>query len=145
MRISTKGHYGLRSMIDVALNQATGPVTLNDIAERQSISVKYLWQVINPLKASGFLRVTRGSKGGYVMARRPDEITMLEVLTTLEGPISILKCLTHEEDCPRVHSCIGRTVWMEVNNAVEKALGNLTLAEVLRRCKSASEADNYAI
>ena len=145
MRISTKGHYGLRSIIDVALHQAKGPVTLNDIAERQSISVKYLWQVINPLKASGFLSVTRGAKGGYVVARRPDEITMLDVLSTLEGPISILKCLTHDDACPRIHTCIGRTVWMEVTNAVEKALSNLTLAEVLRRCENTSEADNYAI
>jgi len=145
MRISTKGHYGLRSMIDVALHQDKGPVTLNDIAERQSISVKYLWQVINPLKASGFLNVTRGAKGGYMVAKRPDEITMLDVLTTLEGPISVLKCLTHTDACPRVDSCVGRTVWMEVNQAIEKALGNITLAEMLRRCEHSSEVDNYAI
>ena len=145
MRISTRGHYGLRSMIDVALHQAKGPVTLNDIAERQSISVKYLWQVINPLKASGFLSVTRGAKGGYMLGQRPDDITMLEVLTTLEGPVSILKCLTEEDTCPRIHSCIGRTIWMEVNQAVEKALSNITLAEVLRRCAQSPDADSYAI
>ena len=145
MRISTKGHYGLRSMIDVALHQAKGPVTLNDIAERQSISVKYLWQVINPLKASGFLSATRGAKGGYVLGQRPDEITMLDVLATLEGPVSILKCLTHDEACPRIGSCVGRTVWLEVNQAVEKALSNITLAEVLRRCEQSPKVDNYAI
>ena len=145
MRISTKGHYGLRSIIDVALHQSKGPVTLSDIATRQSISVKYLWQVINPLKAAGFLSVTRGAKGGYVLGQRPDNITMLEVLTTLEGPVSILKCLTHKDDCKRTHSCVARTVWMEVNKAVEKALDNVTLAEVLRRCEHSSEADNYAI
>ena len=145
MKISTKGHYGLRSIIDVALNQAKGPVTLNDIAERQSISVKYLWQVINPLKTSGFLSVTRGAKGGYVLGQRPDEITMLEVLTTLEGPVSILKCLTHPDECNRINSCVARTIWMEVNKAVEKALENITLAEVLRRCEQSSETDNYAI
>jgi Rrf2 family protein len=132
-------------MIDVALNQAKGPVTLNDIAERQSISVKYLWQVINPLKASGLLSVTRGAKGGYVMAKRPDDITMLEVLTTLEGPISLLKCLTHANACTRIHSCAARTVWEEANRAVEKALSSITLAEVLRRCEHSSEVDNYSI
>lgn len=145
MRISTKGHYGLRSLIDVALNQAKGPVTLKDISERQSISFKYLWQVVNPLKASGFLRVTRGSKGGYVVARRPEDITMLEVLTSLEGPLSILKCLTHDDACPRIHTCVARTVWAEVNHVVEKVLDNVTLAELLRRYAHTSEVDNYVI
>ena len=145
MRISTKGHYGLRSMIDVALNQANGPVTLNDIAERQSISVKYLWQVINPLKTAGYLSVTRGAKGGYVLGQRPEEISMLEVLTTLEGPVSLVKCITCQDDCTRIHSCAARTVWMEVNKTVEKTLKNITLAELLLRCERAAKVDNYAI
>jgi Rrf2 family protein len=140
MKISTMGHYGLSSLIDVAVNQARGPVTLNDIATRQSISVKYLWQVINPLKESGFLRATRGAKGGYVLARPPEEITMLDVLTTLEGPVSILKCMTIKDACNRIHSCVSRTVWKEVNTAVESTLERITLAEVLRRCKSLPEA-----
>ena len=131
MRISTKGHYGLLSLIDVALNQEHGPVTLNDIALRQSLSVKYLWQVLKPLKTSGFLNTTRGAKGGYVLARQPEDITMLDVLTTLEGPISILKCITHEEACPRVRSCVGRTVWADVNQTIEKVLADTTLAKLL--------------
>jgi Rrf2 family protein len=145
MRISTKGRYGLRTLMDVALHQAKGPVTLNDIAERQSISVKYLWQVINPLKTSGLLSVTRGAKGGYVLARRPEDITMLEVVNNLEGPMSVVECLTNEDACSRINSCISRTVWMEVNCAVEKALSAITLAEVLRRCANSSEVDNYVI
>ncbi len=145
MRISTKGRYGLRTLMDIALHQAKGPVTLNDIADRQKISVKYLWQVINPLKTSGLLSVTRGAKGGYVLARRPEEITMLEVVTNLEGPMSIVECITNEESCDRLNTCIARTVWMEVNHAVEKALGGITLAEVLRRCSTSSEVDNYVI
>lgn len=145
MRISTKGRYGLRTLMDIALHQAKGPVTLNDIADRQAISVKYLWQVINPMKTSGLLNVTRGAKGGYVLAKRPDEITMLEVVTNLEGPMSIVECLANEDACDRINSCISRTVWLEVNRAVEKALGNITLAEVLRRCANSSEVDNYVI
>lgn len=145
MRISTKGRYGLRTLMDIALHQAKGPVTLNDIAERQAISVKYLWQVINPMKTSGLLNVTRGAKGGYMLAKRPDEITMLEVVTNLEGPMSIVECLTNEDACDRINSCISRTVWTEVNHAVEKALESITLAEVLRRCANASEVDNYVI
>ena len=145
MRISTKGRYGLRTLMDIALHQAKGPVTLNEIAERQAISVKYLWQVINPLKTSGLLNVTRGAKGGYVLARRPEDITMLEVVTNLEGPMSVVECITKEDACDRLNSCIARTVWLEVNRAVEKALGGITLAELLRRCASSSEVDNYVI
>jgi Rrf2 family protein len=145
MRISTKGHYGLRAMIDVALHQDRGPVTLNDIAERQSISVKYLWQVINPLRTKGFLNVTRGAKGGYVLARQPDAITMLDVLTTLEGPMSILKCITDHEACPRVNSCAARSVWSDVNEAIETSLAGITLATLLREHERSSEVTNYAI
>lgn len=145
MRISTKGRYGLRTLMDVAMHQAKGPVTLNDIARRQEISVKYLWQVINPLKTSGLLSVTRGAKGGYVLARRPEDITMLEVVTDLEGPMSVVECIGKEDACSRINTCIARTVWMEVNRAVEKALGDITLAEVLRRCANSSEVDNYVI
>lgn len=145
MRISTKGHYGLRSLIDIALNQSEGPVTLNDIAKRQALSVKYLWQVINPLRTEGFLSVTRGAKGGFVLARPADQITMLEVLTTLEGPISILKCITDETVCDRVKTCAARTVWLEVNQAIEKSLASTTLAKMLADFQSSSDSPNYAI
>jgi Rrf2 family protein len=145
MRISTKGHYGLRSLIDVALNQDRGPVTLNDIARRQSVSVKYLWQVINPLRLSGFLHVTRGAKGGYVLAKDPEEINMLDVLTTLEGPLSILDCLKDESTCNRTHACAARSVWMDVNQAAEHALAGITLAKVLSQHAAMPAAQNFAI
>lgn len=145
MTISTKGHYGLRSLVDIALNQNRGPVTLTDIAKRQEISLKYLWQVINPLKTAGVLNVTRGAKGGYVLARSPEEISMLEVLTTLEGPISITKCLTDEGVCARIHSCVARTVWMDVNKTIEKSLAGTTLAKLLLLHAQSSEVSNFVI
>ena len=145
MRVSTKGRYGLRTLMDIATHQAKGPVTLNDIAHRQDISVKYLWQVINPLKTSGLLNVTRGAKGGYVLARRPERITMLEVMNTLEGPVSLVDCLTKRDSCNRIDACVARTVWMELNVALEKAMKGITLADVLHRCGDSSEADNYVI
>ncbi len=145
MRVSTKGRYGLRTLVDIALHQDKGAVTLNDIARRQEISVKYLWQVINPLKTSGLLSVMRGAKGGYMLAKRPEDITMLEVVTTLEGPMSLIECLTKEEVCDRIDTCVARSVWMEVNKTVEKALKEITLAEVLRRYAESSEVNNYVI
>ncbi len=145
MRISTKGRYGLRTLMDISMHQSKGPVTLNDIAERQQISVKYLWQVINPLKTTGMLSVTRGAKGGYALARRPEDITMLEIMNTLEGPTSLVECITKNDSCNQIDNCVARTVWMEVNQAVEKALIGITLAEVLRRCTNSSETNNYVI
>lgn len=120
-------------------------MTLNDIARRQEISVKYLWQVINPLKTSGLLSVLRGAKGGYMLAKRPEDISMLEVVSTLEGPLSLVECLTKEDACDRIDSCVARSVWMEVNQTVEKALKGITLAEVLRRYADSSEVNNYVI
>ena len=145
MRISTKGRYGLRTLMDIAIHQSKGAVTLNEIAKRQDISVKYLWQVINPLKTSGMLSVTRGAKGGYVLARRPEEITMLEIVTILEGPLSLVECLTKEDFCKHNDECVARSVWQEVNRAVEKALNGITLAEVLRRYAVSSDVNNYVI
>lgn len=145
MRVSTKGRYGLRTLVDIALHQNKGAVTLNDIAKRQEISVKYLWQVINPLKTSGLLSVTRGAKGGYALARRPDEIDMLEVVSTLEGPLSLVECLISEDACDRIDTCVARSVWMEVNQTVAKALKGITLAEVLRRYADSTEVNNYVI
>jgi len=131
--------------MDIAAHQGKGPVTLNDIAERQGISVKYLWQVINPLKTAGLLNVTRGAKGGYVLARRPESITMLEIMTTLEGPISLVDCIAEPGTCNHIDTCIARTVWMDVNRVVEKELKSITLDDILHRCGESAEADNYVI
>jgi Rrf2 family protein len=131
--------------MDIALHQGKGTVTLNDIAKRQAISVKYLWQVINPLKTAGLLRVTRGAKGGYVLARRPEEITLYEIVTILEGELSLVDCLGKEVKCDMIDSCIARTVWRDVNQVVEKALKGITLAGILKRYEASSDAANYVI
>ena len=145
MRISTKGRYGLRTLIDIARHQNGGAVTLKDIAERQKISVKYLWQVINPLKMANVLRVTRGAKGGFVLARAPEEITLCEIVETLEGELSLVDCLGKGATCDMIESCVARTVWQDVNQAVETALKGVTLADILKRCEAASGAADYMI
>ena len=145
MRISTKGRYGLRTLMDIAMHQSEGAVTLNEIAARQKISVKYLWQVINPLKTAGLLSVTRGAKGGYALARPTEKITMLDVVNILEGTLSVVECIGNPKYCDQIDACVARTVWLEVQRATEKALSGITLAAVLRRCAEPSEVDNYAI
>lgn len=132
--------------MDIARHQSGGAVTLNDISKRQRISVKYLWQVINPLKTANMLRVTRGAKGGFVLAKDPEEITLYEIVSNLEGELSLVDCLTGKgASCDMVESCIARTVWQEVNQVIETALKGITLAEILKRCEKSSGLTDYMI
>ncbi len=132
MRISTKGRYGLRVLVDIALHPDES-VILRDIARRQSISEKYLWQVINPLKAAGFVHSLRGSKGGYMLAKDPAEITVLDVVTALEGPVSIVECLSGEDACGLQVECATRDVWRKVEDGIKEIMRGITLADLVRK------------
>lgn len=146
MRISTKGRYGFRTLLDIAMHQQRGAVTLSDIAKRQGISVKYLWQVINPLKTAGLLRVLRGSKGGYMLARRPEEITLLDIVTILEGELMLVDCLEKKSGCGQNNNaCVARAVWLSVNREMEKVMKGIILSDVLKHCEASSGVVNYMI
>ncbi len=147
MRISTKGRYGLRILLDVALHQAQGPVTLRDIAQRQEISQKYLWQVINPLKAAGFLHATRGALGGYVLARSASAISVLDVVNTLEGSGPIVACCGTPESCERSAACIAREAWNEIEGKLSDAMRSITLQILVQRHKDLQDkgGGSYAI
>ncbi len=145
MKISTKGRYGLRTLMDISIHQANGPVNLNDIAERQGISSKYLWQIVNLLKTAGLVRGTRGPKGGYVLLRNPSEITMLDVIQILEGPISLVECVDDPDFCDRMESCVTHSVWEEISQAIRATLQKMTLAEILRRHAGADGTNHYVI
>lgn len=145
MKISTKGRYGLRTLMDISIHQSQGPVNLNDIAERQGISAKYLWQIVNLLKTAGFVRGTRGPKGGYILLRDPSEITLLDVIQVLEGPVSLVECVDDPAYCLRTDQCAAHSVWEEVSRAIRGALRNITLAEILRRHAAAGSSSQYVI
>ena len=145
MKISTKGRYGLRTLMDIAVHQAQGPVNLNDIAERQGISAKYLWQIVNLLKTAGFVRGTRGPKGGYVLLRNPTDISLLDVIQILEGPVSLVECVDDPDFCVRVENCVAHSVWAEVSQAFRDALARVSLAEILRRHVTAGDSGQYVI
>ena len=133
MRVSTKGRYGLRILLDVALNQQRGPVALRDISRRQEISQKYLWQVINPLKAAGLINVTRGARGGYVLARSPDKISLREIVGLLEGADTLVECVNAPDTCGRSVACVAREAWAEVQSKLNKAMNGITLKDLLLR------------
>lgn len=145
MKISTKGRYGLRTLMDIAVHQGQGPVNLNDIAERQGISAKYLWQIVNLLKTAGFVRGTRGPKGGYVLARAPAEITLLDIVQILEGPLSLVECVDDPEVCVRAERCVAHSIWEEASQTIRGALKKITLAEILRRHATVGNSGHYVI
>jgi len=133
MRISTKGRYGLRILLDVAAHAQKGPVALRDISRRQQISQKYLWQVINPLKLAGMLRVTRGAHGGYTLARSPAKISILDIVEILEGPVTVVGCLQVPDSCDRSNDCTARDAWAEVEAKLKEAMDGITLQYLLER------------
>ncbi|MGD9782418.1 MAG: Rrf2 family transcriptional regulator [Kiritimatiellia bacterium] len=145
MKISTKGRYGLRTLMDIAIHQAQGPVNLNDIAERQGISAKYLWQIVSLLKTAGLVRGMRGPKGGYILLRDPASITLLDVIQILEGPVSLVECVDDPQYCTRTEKCVAHSVWEEVSHAVRDGLRKITLAEILRRHVGAGGSGHYVI
>lgn len=133
MKPTTKGRYGLRLMLDLAMHQGSGPILLKDIAERQNLSEKYLWSLIAPLKATGFVRSLRGAKGGYMLAKPPEEITLKDIVTTLEGNLCLVDCVCDANFCDRRKGCISHCVWRDISNQMSAIFENVTLASMLEK------------
>lgn len=131
MKISTKTRYGMRFMIDLAERWGDGCVPMKDVAERQGISKKYLEQVVAPLSAAGLLQITRGNKGGFQLARPPQEITLADVVTASEDGLDLLNCLGCLTVCERESGCASREVWGGMQDAVTGYLEGRTLADVV--------------
>ena len=133
MHVSTKGRYGLRILLDVAVHEKQGPVALRDISRRQQISQKYLWQVINPLKLAGLLRATRGAHGGYVLAKSPTQISIRDIVEILEGPVSVVGCVQSPGTCDRSATCTARGAWSEVEAKIKEAMDGISLQYLLEQ------------
>jgi Rrf2 family protein len=140
MKLSTKGRYGTRALLDIALHPGDRPVVLRDIARRQQISALYLDRLIAPLIAAGIIRSIRGAKGGVSLAKLPEEIRLIEVIETLEGPINPVDCVNKPELCKRSRSCVTREVWDEVKEAIKGVLENITLKDLVERQKSKEQS-----
>jgi Rrf2 family cysteine metabolism transcriptional repressor len=148
MKLSTKGSYGVRMMIDLASHYGGGPVLLREIARRQGISEKYLSNLINPLKATGLIEATRGLHGGYVLGKPPAEITMRDIVQAVEGPMCLVDCVVKPASCSRTPFCIARDLWMETADAIGQVLEKYTLADMVERQKTKGDTaahDNYMI
>jgi Rrf2 family protein len=147
MRLSTKGRYGTRAMLDVALHTDEGLVHLKDVAERQEISKKYLEHLVARLEADGLLRTVRGAGGGVALVRPPSEVTILDILCTLEGPLTPVECVDRPEVCSRSVNCSARDLWIELGEAMTGLLGSVTLEQLCerQRQKDMPAALSYAI
>jgi Rrf2 family protein len=147
MKITTKGRYALRLLLEVALHQHQGPVTLSDIAARQKISQPYLWHVVTPLTAAGILRVKRGSQGGYVLARKPSEISIRDIVNVLEGSVTFVADQKVEEKNRNSVYMITHKAWIEVENKIAEVLSGITLEDLLAQHREAEAIDslNYTI
>lgn len=133
MKISTKIRYGARAMLELASHYGEGPIELKEIAKKENISLKYLEQVINPLRAAGLVKSIRGSKGGYALAKPPTEICLYDVIETLEGPLTLVECLRDSKVCQKIPSCVTREIWQEVSEAISKIFFSVTLEEMVHR------------
>jgi Rrf2 family protein len=146
MKISTRARYGLRLMVDLAMKHGKGPIYLKDVSRSQEISEKYLSQIIIPLKAAGLVKSFRGAHGGYTLSRDPEKINLLEIVSTLEGSLSLVECVTNPAECKRVASCVTQDVWCQMARAMAETLQKLTLADmVLRQHTLNKDASSYSI
>ena len=131
MKISTRGRYGTRMMLDLAARHDQGPTPLREIAKRQDLSVKYLEQLIIPLKAAGYIRSVRGARGGYTLARKPDKINVGQIIKVLEGGLSLVDCVEDPKLCEREKNCPTRDIWLRMSERLMEELSSLTLSDVL--------------
>ena len=133
MKLSTRGRYGTRALLDLALHKGEEPVLLKNIAEREQISVRYLEHLITPLIAGGIVRTTRGAKGGVSLAKPPKKIKLSEVIQLLEGSIAPADCINSPEICSRSKLCVSRDIWSELKQAMDGILESTTLQDLVER------------
>lgn len=144
MKISTKGRYALRLMLDLATYNTGEPISLKDVARRQEISDKYLEQIISVLNKAGFVKSIRGAQGGYQLKKAPSEYTVGMILRLTEGDMAPVSCVGAEkEECDRKAGCVTIRIWQQINDAVNNVIDNITLADMLEWQEELS--DQYSI
>ena len=133
MKISTKGRYALRLMLDLALHSGGEAIPLKEVAERQEISDKYLEQIVTQLSRAGLVRSIRGAGGGYLLTRAPEDYSVGEILRVLEGNLAPVSCANGTGCCDRAAHCVTLEVWQKIQDAVSGVVDHITLADLVHR------------
>ncbi len=136
MKLSTRSRYGTRMMLDLAQHYDEGPVQIRNVSKRENISVKYLEQLIIPLKKANFIKSVRGPKGGHMLAKPPEAITVGEIVKVLEGGINLSSCIENPEVCDRTRECLTRGLWEEATKAMYEKLNSATLSKMINEGSS---------
>jgi Rrf2 family protein len=138
MKLSTKGRYGLRAVLDLAINGEKEAVALSGIAERQKISISYLEQLIAKLKKAGIVNSVRGAQGGYLLAKKPEEISVGDILRALEGDLNPVNCsevVGSKDSCSGSELCVTKYVWMRISDSINNAVDTIKLSELIEESK----------
>lgn len=140
MKLSTRGRYGTRAMLDLATRFGEGPILVRDIARRQEISERYLEQILTPLRVAGLVRVVRGARGGFTLAKPPSEIRLSDLIQVMEGSTAPVECVDDPGLCSRSDSCTTRGVWAEVKKTVDTLLESITLQDLVEKQRQEEQA-----
>jgi len=141
VKLSTRARYGTRAILELAGHYKKRPLQIKVIAHRQEISLKYLEQLMAILKSAGLVRSIRGPKGGYGLAKAPQQIKLSEVFNCLEGPLVAAECVENKSLCTRAADCVTRQLWSQVQQAVKDVLESMTLQDLLDRSKNNKTVD----
>lgn len=145
MKLSTKGRYGLRALVDLAIHGEEAPVSIQSIAARQNISERYLEQLVGAMKKAGLVTSTRGAQGGYRLARPAGEISVGDVLRALEGDLRAVACPADEEGeegCANSGSCVTRYVWQRVNESIRQTVDEIRISQLVSQGKALAKQAN---
>lgn len=136
MKLSTKGRYGLRAAVDLALLAENHPVSINTIADCEGLSESYLEQIFAKMKKAGLVKSMRGANGGYVLTRTPAEISVGDILRALEGDMNIVDCPSNKDLCEKYDSCVTKYVWQRINDSIRTTMDSMSLEEVISKDRS---------
>lgn len=140
MKLSTRGRYGVAAMYDLAMHYGRGPISLKNVAERQEISEHYLEQLMGILRKAGYVKSIRGAQGGYFLAKKPESISVGDIIRVMEGPIAPVDCLLDDDCrdnnyCEKAGICVTRGVWEKVRDSINNVLDSISLADLCREEK----------
>lgn len=130
MKLSTKGRYGVKAMVELAIHYGDSPLSIKTISQRQGISEYYLEQLFSPLRKAKLINSIRGAQGGYILGREPKDIKVSDIMYVLEGPIEIADCI-EGVDCNNIDCCATRLLWTKIKSSIDEVMEGITLQDIV--------------